>query len=322
MARYITTRIVSSLIILWIISVLVFLLMTLLPGDPTLTGAGLEATPEQRELLRERLGLNDPLPQRYFDWLFHALQGDLGVSLASVNESVSISALFERRIPATVELGILSLLVVVTVAVPIGVLAALKPGSKREVAASTAMIVGNSIPEFVTGIALILVIALRFDLLPVGGYVAFTDDPIENLKRMAMPVLAISLTATTLLMRQTRSAMINVLSDDYIRTARAKGLRERAVVVRHGLRNALIPVITIFGFQAGLIFSGAVITESVFNIPGMGRLFVESVVEEQDYNVIQNIVMFFAIATLLVNLLVDLSYTLIDPRIRTGRGTT
>ena len=214
----------------------------------------------------------------------------------------------------------MSLLVVVTVAVPIGVLAALKPGSKREVAASTAMIVGNSIPEFVTGIALILVIALRFDLLPVGGYVAFTDDPIENLKRMAMPVLAISLTATTLLMRQTRSAMINVLSDDYIRTARAKGLRERAVVVRHGLRNALIPVITIFGFQAGLIFSGAVITEQVFNIPGMGRLFVESVVEEQDYNVIQNIVMFFAIATLLVNLLVDLSYTLIDPRIRTGRG--
>ena len=321
MARYITTRILSSLIILWIISVLVFLLMTLLPGDPTLTGAGLEATPEHRELLRDRLGLNDPLPQRYFDWLFPALQGDLGVSLASVNESVSISALFERRIPATVELGILSLLVVVTVAVPIGVLAALKPGSKREVAASTAMIVGNSIPEFVTGIALILVIALRFDLLPVGGYVAFTDDPIENLKRMAMPVLAISLTATTLLMRQTRSAMITVLSDDYIRTARAKGLRERAVVVRHALRNALIPVITIFGFQAGLIFSGAVITESVFNIPGMGRLFVESVVEEQDYTVIQNLVMFFAIATLLVNLLVDLSYTLIDPRIRTGRGT-
>ena len=137
---------------------------------------------------------------------------------------------------------------------------------------------------------------------------------------MAMPVLAISLTATTLLMRQTRSAMINVLSDDYIRTARAKGLRERAVVVRHGLRNGLIPVITIFGFQAGLIFSGAVITETVFNIPGMGRLFVESVVEEQDYNVIQNLVMFFAIATLVVNLLVDLSYTLIDPRIRTGRG--
>jgi peptide/nickel transport system permease protein len=317
MARYITTRFLSSLIILWIISVLVFLLMTLLPGDPTI--AGLEATPEQREQLRERLGLNDPLPQRYFDWLFHALQGDLGFSLA--NESITIGSLFERRIPATVELGILSLLVVVTVAVPIGVLAALKPGSKREMAASAAMIVGNSIPEFVTGIALILVIALRFDLLPVGGYVAFTEDPIENLKRMAMPVLAISLTATTLLMRQTRSAMINVLSDDYIRTARAKGLRERAVVVRHGLRNGLIPVITIFGFQAGLIFSGAVITESVFNIPGMGRLFVESVVEDQDYPVIQNIVMFFAIATLLLNLLVDLSYTLIDPRIRTGRGT-
>ena len=320
MARYIATRLISSLILLWIISVLVFLLMTALPGDPTLKGT-FEMTAENREIVRERLGLNDPLPQRYFDWLFPALQGDLGVSLARTVGTVSISALFERRIPATVELGILSLLVVVTVAVPIGVLSALKPGSKREVAAGTAMIVGNSIPEFVTGIALILVISLHFDLLPVGGYVAFTEDPIENLKRMAMPVLAISLTATTLLMRQTRSAMINVLSDDYIRTARAKGLRERAVVVRHALRNALIPVITIFGFQAGLIFSGAVITEQVFNIPGMGRLFVESVVVEQDYNVIQNLVMFFAIATLLVNLLVDLSYTLIDPRIRTGRGT-
>ena len=321
MARYITTRIVSSLIILWIISVFVFLLMTLLPGDPTLPGAGLEATPEHREMLRNRLGLNDPLLERYGDWLFNALQGDLGFSLAKINESVTISSVFSRRIPATVELGVLSLLVVVVVAVPIGVLAALKPGSKREVAASTAMIVGNSIPEFITGIVLILVIALRFDLLPVGGYVAFTEDPIANLKRMAMPVLAISLTATTLLMRQTRSAMINVFSDDYIRTARAKGLRERTVVVRHGLRNALIPVITIFGFQVGLIFSGAVITESVFNIPGMGRLFVESVVEDQDYPMIQNIVMFFAIATLLVNLLVDLSYTLIDPRIRAGRGT-
>jgi len=321
MARYIATRLISSLILLWIISVLVFLLMTALPGDPTLKGT-FEMTAENREIVRERLGLNDPLPQRYVDWLFPALQGDLGVSLARTVGTVSISTLFERRIPATVELGILSLLVVVTVAVPIGVLSALKPGSKREVAAGTAMIVGNSIPEFVTGIALILVIALRFDLLPVGGYVAFTEDPIENLKRMAMPVLAISLTATTLLMRQTRSAMINVLSDDYIRTARAKGLRERAVVVRHGLRNGLIPVITIFGFQAGLIFSGAVITETVFNIPGMGRLFVESVVEEQDYNVIQNIVMFFAVATLVVNLLVDLSYTLIDPRIRTGRGGT
>ena len=270
MARYIATRICSSLIILWIISILVFLLMTLLPGDPTLTGAGLEATPEQRELFRDKLGLNDPLPQRYGDWLFHALQGDLGVSTGQGAQSVSISSVFARRIPATMELGILSLLVVVTVAVPIGVLAALKPGSKREVAASTAMIVGNSIPEFLTGIALILVIALRFDLLPVGGYVAFLDDPIENLKRMAMPVLAISLTATTLLMRQTRSAMINVLSDDYIRTARAKGLRERTVVVRHGLRNALIPVITIFGFQAGLIFSGAVITEHRLQHPGHG----------------------------------------------------
>ena len=207
------------------------------------------------------------------------------------------------------------------VAIPIGVLAALRPGSKREVTASTLMIIGNSVPEFLTGIALILVVGLELGLLPVGGYVSFAEDPIENLKHMAMPVLAIALTATTLLMRQTRSAMINTVSDDYIRTARAKGLRERTVIVRHALRNALIPVITVFGFQVGLVFSGAVVTENVFAIPGMGRLFVETVVVNQDFAIVQNLVMFFAIAVVAVNLLVDLSYPLIDPRIRVGRET-
>ena len=146
----------------------------------------------------------------------------------------------------------------------------------------------------------------------------FWEDPAENMKHMALPVIAVSLTATTLLMRQTRSAMINVLTDDYIRTARAKGLRERIVIVRHGLRNALIPIVTVFGFQAGLIFSGAVITETVFSIPGMGRLFVEAVVQERDYAVTQNVTMFFAVSVILVNLLVDLSYPLFDPRIRMG----
>jgi peptide/nickel transport system permease protein len=316
MPRYIATRVLSSLVILWVVSLVSFLLMNLLPGDPSFGIGGIESTPESLAAIRERLHLNDPLMERYFRWLFNALQGDLGLSL--VNQA-SISEMFARRIPATVELGVLSLLVVLIVAIPIGVLAALRPGSKREVTASTFMIVGNSIPEFLTGIALILLIGLELDLLPVGGYVSIGEDPIENLKHMAMPVLAIALTATTLLMRQTRSAMIDVISDDYIRTARAKGLRERTVVVRHALRNAMIPIITIFGFQVGLIFSGAVVTENVFAIPGMGRLFVESVVVNQDFAIVQNLVMFFAIAVVAVNLLVDLSYPLIDPRIRVGR---
>ena len=319
MPRYIATRVLSSLVILWIVSLVSFLLMNLLPGDPSFGIGGIESTPESLAAIRERLHLNDPLMERYFRWLVNALQGDLGLSL--VNQ-VSISDTFARRIPATVELGVLSLLVVLIVAIPIGVLAALRPGSKREVTASTAMIVGNSIPEFLTGIALILVVGLELDLLPVGGYVSIGEDPIENLKHMVMPVLAISLTATTLLMRQTRSAMIDVISDDYIRTARAKGLRERTVVVRHALRNALVPIITVFGFQVGLIFSGAVITENVFAIPGMGRLFVETVVVNQDFAIVQNLVMFFAIAVVSVNLLVDLSYPLIDPRIRVAREGT
>ncbi len=313
MLSYIATRLLSSLFILWVISVLVFALMNALPGDPAAGIVGVEATPELIEATKRRLGLDKPLVERYGNWIWSALQGDLGTSL--VNE-VSINELFARRVPATMQLGILSLIVVITVAIPVGVMSALRPGSKTEVGASSLMIIGNSIPEFLTGIALIVVLGLEFGWFPIFGYVPFWEDPVDNLRHMALPVIAVSLTATTLLMRQTRSAMINVLNDDYIRTARAKGLREHVVIVRHGLRNAMIPIVTIFGFQAGLIFSGAVITETVFAVPGMGRLFVDAVVTQQDFLVVQSVTMFFAIAVVLVNLTVDLTYPLLDPRIR------
>ncbi len=313
MLSYIATRLLSSLFILWVISVLVFALMNALPGDPAAGIVGVEATPELIEATKRRLGLDKPLVERYGNWIWSALQGDLGTSL--VNE-VSINELFARRVPATMQLGILSLIVVITVAIPVGVMSALRPGSKTEVGASSLMIIGNSIPEFLTGIALIVVLGLEFGWFPIFGYVPFWEDPVDNMRHMALPVIAVSLTATTLLMRQTRSAMINVLNDDYIRTARAKGLREHVVIVRHGLRNAMIPIVTIFGFQAGLIFSGAVITETVFAVPGMGRLFVDAVVTQQDFLVVQSVTMFFAIAVVLVNLTVDLTYPLLDPRIR------
>ena len=319
MVRYIGTRVVSSIFVLWVISILSFLLMNVLPGDPSFAVTGINATPELIEFTKERLGLNLPLHERYGRWIFNLLQGDLGLTLVT---QIPQNEIFERRVLATLELGLLSLFVVVMVAIPVGVLAALRPGSKREVTASTLMIIGNSIPEFLTGIGLVLLLGLELGLLPIVGYVPIWEDPIQNLRLMTMPVIAIALTATTLLMRQTRSAMINVLNDDYIRTARAKGLRGRAVIVRHGLRNALIPIVTVFGFQAGLIFSGAVITESVFAIPGMGRLFVDAVVISQDFAVVQNIVMFFAAAVVLVNLIVDLSYPFLDPRIRAGAAGT
>ena len=319
MIRYAGTRIVSSIFVLWVISILSFLLMNVLPGDPSFAVTGINATPELIEFTKERLGLNLPLHERYGRWIFNLLQGDLGLTLVT---QIPQNEIFERRVIATLELGLLSLFVVVAVAIPVGVLAALRPGSKREVTASTLMIIGNSIPEFLTGIGLVLLLGLELGLLPIVGYVPIWEDPIQNLRLMTMPVIAIALTATTLLMRQTRSAMINVLNDDYIRTARAKGLRGRAVIVRHGLRNALIPIVTVFGFQAGLIFSGAVITESVFAIPGMGRLFVDAVVISQDFAVVQNIVMFFAAAVVLVNLVVDLSYPFLDPRIRAGAAGT
>ena len=317
MLTYITTRVLSSILVLFIVSVVAFVLMNVVEGDPARAMLGLNATPEAIERVERSLGLDKPLHERYGHWIFNALQGDLGLSLTS---RIPIGELFGQKIVPTMELGILALAVVLCVSIPVGVLAALRPGSKAEVTASTGMIVGASIPEYLSGIALIYLVGFQLEWLPRIGYVPLNEDVIENLRHMVMPVIALSLISTTLVMRQTRSAMINILQDDYIRTARAKGLRDSAVIVRHALRNALIPVITVFGFQVGVVFGGAVITEQVFAIPGMGRLFVQSVVGVQDYAIVQNLVMFFAIVTVTVNLLVDLSYPIIDPRIRSGEA--
>ena len=315
MLTYISTRFLSSLLVLFIVSVVAFVLMNVVEGDPAQAMLELNATPEKIAAVKASLGLDKPLHERYWHWISNAFQGDLGLALTS---RIPITELFRDKIVPTMQLGILALFVVLCVSIPVGVLAALRPGSKTEVAASTSMIVGASIPEYLSGIALVYIVGYELEWLPRTGYVPLGENFIESLRHMVLPVIALSLISTTLVMRQTRSAMINVLRDDYIRTARAKGLRDRAVIVRHGLRNALIPVITVFGFQVGVVFGGAVITEQVFAIPGMGRLFVQSVVQVQDYSVVQNLVMFFAIITVVVNLLVDLTYPLIDPRIRQG----
>ena len=315
MLTYISTRFLSSLLVLFIVSVVAFVLMNVVEGDPAQAMLELNATPEKIAAVKASLGLDKPLHERYWHWISNAVQGDLGLALTS---RIPITELFRDKIVPTMQLGILALFVVLCVSIPVGVLAALRPGSKTEVAASTSMIVGASIPEYLSGIALVYIVGYELEWLPRTGYVPLGENIIESLRHMVLPVIALSLISTTLVMRQTRSAMINVLRDDYIRTARAKGLRDRAVIVRHGLRNALIPVITVFGFQVGVVFGGAVITEQVFAIPGMGRLFVQSVVQVQDYSVVQNLVMFFAIITVTVNLLVDLTYPLIDPRIRQG----
>jgi len=315
MLTYISTRFLSSLLVLFIVSVVAFVLMNVVEGDPAQAMLELNATPEKIAAVKASLGLDKPLHERYWHWISNAVQGDLGLALTS---RIPITELFRDKIVPTMQLGILALFVVLCVSIPVGVLAALRPGSKTEVAASTSMIVGASIPEYLSGIALVYIVGYELEWLPRTGYVSLGENFIESLRHMVLPVIALSLISTTLVMRQTRSAMINVLRDDYIRTARAKGLRDRAVIVRHGLRNALIPVITVFGFQVGVVFGGAVITEQVFAIPGMGRLFVQSVVQVQDYSVVQNLVMFFAIITVVVNLLVDLTYPLIDPRIRQG----
>ena len=316
MLVYVTTRALSSILVLLIVSVVAFVLMNVVEGDPARAMLGLNATPEAIERVERSLGLDKPLHERYGHWIFNALQGDLGLSLTS---RIPIGELFGQKIVPTMELASWlwrSCCAYRSRSACWPRCGRLQGGSHRQHRNDRRCID----PGVSQRVALIYVVGFQLEWLPRIGYVPLNEDVIENLRHMVMPVIALSLISTTLVMRQTRSAMIIILQDDYIRTARAKGLRDSAVILRHALRNALIPVITVFGFQVGVVFGGAVITEQVFAIPGMGRLFVQSVVGVQDYAIVQNLVMFFAIVTVTVNLLVDLSYPIIDPRIRSGEA--
>jgi peptide/nickel transport system permease protein len=249
---------------------------------------------------------------QYLRWLSLALRGDLGESIrtrTSVAWTVAIKA------PITIELALLALLVAISIAIPIGVLAAVRRNTAWDVLASSVSLCGVSIPNFWLGIMLILLVSVRLGWLPASGFVPLGEDPIGNLKRMLMPALVLGSGLAAALMRQTRNAMIEVLSTDYVRTARAKGLAQPAVVIRHALRNGLIPVVTILGLQMGALMGGAVVTESIFVLPGFGRLIVEAVFT-RDYPVVQGVVLLTASSYVLINLLVDVSYTVLNPRIR------
>ena len=316
MIEFLVRRAFISAITLLLISLIVFTGVRMIPGDPARVLAGTDADAAGLEEIREKYGLNDAVPVQYLRWLALAVRGDLGESIRTRQSVTSTVAI---KLPITIELACLSLLVAVGVAIPAGVLAAVRRNTVWDVLASGISLCGVSIPNFWLGIMLILFVSVRMGWLPASGFVPIAEDPLGNVKRMIMPAFVLGTALAAVLMRQTRNAMIEILSAEYIRTARAKGLAQYAVVVRHALRNGLIPVVTILGLQTGALMGGAVVTEQIFVIPGFGRLIVESVFT-RDYPLVQGVVLITASSYVLINLLVDISYTVLNPRLRVRAG--
>jgi peptide/nickel transport system permease protein len=309
---FILRRSGAALIVVLLASMVVFAGLQALPGNPALTLAGEDRSPQALAEISDKFGLDKPLPVQYANWLGHAVQGDFGVSHRT---GLSVGQTIVERLPITLELAVLSILVALLLGIPAGVLAAVKRGSLPDYASGTLALVGLSIPHFWLGLLLILLFAVKLQILPASGYVPFFDDPIENLRRMAMPALVLGTGVSAVVMRQMRSSMLDSLSADYVRTARAKGLGERRVILSHAMRNSLLTVVTLVGLELGALISGAVITEQIFVIPGFGRLTIEAV-NQRDYALIQGVVFVAAAGYVVVNLLVDVMYSYLNPRIR------
>lgn len=314
MVSYIIRRLLLLIPVLLIVGVVVFTLMHLTPGDPASVMLGRDATPEQKEVLRERLGLNEPVPVQFVNWFGRALRLDFGDSLF-LGKPVT-AALLDRAEPTGL-LALYALTLSLVIAIPAGVIAAVRANSVLDRLLMVVSISGVAIPSFFFGILLILLFAVVLGWLPSGGYVNIRDDPGEHFRYMLLPTLTLGFAAAGLLARLVRSTMLDVLNEDYVRTAYSKGLVERRVVVAHAFRNAMIPVLTLIGISFAGMLGGAVVIEQVFNIPGMGRLLVNSVVR-RDIPVVQGAVMTVAAIEVLVMLLVDVLYVFVDPRIRYG----
>jgi peptide/nickel transport system permease protein len=312
MMRFLVGRIAIAIPTLLLVSVMVFGLQKLLPGDPAIALAGEDRNPEIIAYLRQKYQFDRPVPVQYASWLGAFVRGDFGVS---VRTRLPIRAMVAESLPVTIELSCLSMLIALSLGIPAGVIAALRRGETVDHAVGVIGLAGLSIPSFWLGIMLILLFSVKLGWLPSGGHVAFFTDPIGNLRGMIMPSLVLGTASLAIIMRHTRSSMLNVLKEDYVRTARAKGLKESVVVVRHALRNALIPVVTLGTLQFGQLLSGAVLTEQVFGIPGFGKMIVDGVFS-RDYAVVQAVVMCASIFFLLLSLIADLAYAALSPKIR------
>jgi peptide/nickel transport system permease protein len=314
MRRYVALKLLSLVPLLFGLSVLVFALMHALEGDAVLAFLGDDPSPERVAVYRERLGLDDPLPVQYLRYVAGALRGDLGASPIS---GVPVATEIRRRLPATLELLALALALGMAAGVPAGVLAATRRNSAVDLAASAGSLLGLAAPAFVVGVLLIWLFAVRLGWLPPSGYVPFSRSPPENLKGMVLPAVTLAAALMPVITRQTRSSMLEVLGQDYVRTARAKGLPALYVLRVHALRNGLIPIITVVGLMVSRLVGGAIVVETVFAIPGIGRLSVDAVLQ-RDLVTVQGVVLLMGVAVTLIGTLTDLAYGLADPRIRHG----
>ena len=312
MLAFILRRMLATIPVMGVVAVFVFLLLHLSPGDPATVIAGDYASPEDIARIRALLGLDQPLHIQFATWIGRLAQGDLGISIFS---NLPVATLIGQRLEPTIALSLLTLVFAVAVAVPLGTIAAWKAGSAIDRFVMGFAVLGFSVPVFVLGYVLIWLLSIKAGLFPVQGYAPLADGIAPFLHRLALPSFTLSVIFIALIARITRASVMEVLAEDYVRTAYAKGLPERLVLLRHALRNAAVPIVTVIGIGFSLLIGGVVVTESVFNIPGLGRLTVDAVLR-RDYPVIQGIILVFSAAYVLVNLAIDILYTVLDPRIR------
>lgn len=314
MGKFIARRVMTSIPTILLVTMLAFSIILLLPGDPALAILGEELARDKvlYQVLREELGLNRPIPVQYWDWFTKAARGNFGISVRNRQPIVEALA---QKMPITIELGVLGMLVAICIAFPVGIISAVRPRSSFDTIGTLIAVGGVATPSFWFGIMLIYLLAVWLRWLPPSGYVDPFTDLGANLKLMVMPAFTLGTHSAAAIMRQVRSSLIEVLQQEYIVTARSKGLRERTVVTAHALKNAMIPVVTILGLHVGHMFGGAVIIETIFSLPGAGRLLVDSIFF-RDFPVVQAVVLVMALGVVMCNLLADVAYAYLDPRIR------
>lgn len=312
MFAYIIRRLVATVPVMGVVAIFVFSLLYIAPGDPAAVIAGDLATAEDIARIHQKLGLDEPFFIRFGHWLWGVLHGDLGISIFT---NLPVSQLIGQRLEPTLALTLTTLIVTVIFAIPLGVIAAWKVGTWIDRAVMILAVLGFSLPSFVLAYLLILGFSIKLDLLPVQGYVSIREGFVPFIQHLILPSIALGLIYGALIARITRASMLEVLSQDYIRTAQAKGLANDQVLIRHALKNAAVPIATVIGIGVALLISGVIVTETVFAIPGIGRLTVDAILR-RDYPIIQGVILLFSAAYVLVNLAVDISYTLLDPRVR------
>ncbi|WP_295811494.1 ABC transporter permease [uncultured Nitratireductor sp.] len=314
MLSYLARRVLIAIPTLILISIFVFALQKMLPGDPVLALAGEDRDPETLERLRELYHLNDPIWMQYLMWVGDAVRGDLG---QSIRTGLPVTEMVLSKLPVTIQLAVMSMVFAAVIGIPAGIVSAIRKGTVTDYVANVVALSGLSIPNFWLGIMLILLVSVKWRLLPASGYVPLTEDPLQSIRTMLMPAFVLGTALAASLMRHTRSAMLGVLRQDYVRTARAKGLAERTVIMHHAFRNALTPVVTLAALLFGELIAGAVLTEQIFTIPGFGKMVVDAVFN-RDYAVVQGVVLVTALGFILMNLIADAAYVLLNPRLRVG----